>query len=206
MKLAVISPPGDDAREIAALDGMVDAGLMRYHVRKPGMSRAALAAWLRALSPEWLPRLVLHQHHELVDEFGLGGRHWSDDGSAPARPLADAGTVSRSCHDLPGLHGALGFYDAVLFGPVFPSLSKPGYGPAGASSLAAAAALFARRSAVERFTAVFALGGVTAPRLSPLAGLGFDGAAVLGAVWQAADPVAAFRGLQAALPAGAAMQ
>jgi thiamine-phosphate pyrophosphorylase len=43
---------------------------------------------------------------------------------------------------------------------------------------------------------VFALGGVAVGKLARVRALGFDGAAVLGAVWQAADPVAAFEALQ----------
>ena len=48
------------------------------------------------------------------------------DGAPPPR----AGADSRSCHDLPSLRGHLRAVRPVLFGPVFPSLTKPGYGPA----------------------------------------------------------------------------
>ncbi len=196
LSLVVISPARDDPRETAVLGAMLDAGLERYHVRKPAISRPVLTAWLRALPAAWRPRLVLHQYHELVDEFGLNGCHWRDDGAAPARP--PAGLASRSSHDLGTLRSALGHYDSVLFGPVFPSLSKPGHGPAAGRMPEAVGALLRHRSPAERSTAVCALGGVTAARLPLVRAWGFDGAAVLGAVWQAADPAAAFRNLQVA--------
>lgn len=104
---------------------------------------------------------------------------------------------SRACHDLTGLRAALGRVDAVLFGPVLHSISKRDHGP-GAWDRGELRRLLAGRTERERRTAVYALGGVTAANLGEARALGFDGVAVLGSVWQAADPVAAFRELQAA--------
>lgn len=216
MKLVVISPEREDPREAAVLGGLLAAGLECYHVRKPHWSARQLEAWLRALPADWRPRLVLHSHHELADQFGLGGRHWRDTGGegrgVPAEPLKQAipphslpypGITSRSCHDLPTLRAALGRYDAVFFGPIFPSISKADYGPSSDFSPKEVSMLLAQRSVEERRTVVFALGGVAARNLLQIAALGFDGAAVLGAVWQAADPLAAFHELQNVLHAHA---
>ena len=173
----------------------------------------------------------------------------------PTRPTF----TSRSCHDLAALRAALGHYDSVFFGPVFPSISKPGYatdltvqvergvpglrsvsegGPARSSkkedfsasgrprqgfggftkrnqpAIALAtvgrrvtpneiSSLLKSRTSNERRTAVLALGGITAARLPQIRALGFDGVAVLGAIWQAADPVAAFCEIQDAVYAHA---
>jgi thiamine-phosphate pyrophosphorylase len=57
--------------------------------------------------------------------------------------------------------------------------------------------ILAHRSGSERHTSVFALGGMTVENMAQVRALGFDGAAVLGAVWQAADPQTAFQALQA---------
>lgn len=204
MKLVVISPEAADPRETAVLRGLFAAGLECYHVRKPHWSAAQLEAWLRALPAGWRSRLMLHSHHELVARLGLGGRHWRDDGSAPPTPPAGQGLTSRSCHDLATLRMALGRYDSVFFGPVFPSLSKPGHGPQPDFSSDKVSALLAQRTSMERRTCVLALGGVTAEHLPRCHELGFDGIAVLGAVWQSADPVAAFCELQEAIHAHAA--
>jgi thiamine-phosphate pyrophosphorylase len=215
VKLIVISPESDDPRETAVLGALFAAGLERYHLRKPHWPSAKLGAWLRALPAEWCPRLVLHSHHELAAELSLGGCHWRDDGSAPqvgrgvpAEPPSDTAypegspyraITSRSCHDLVALRAAFGSYDSVFFGPVFPSLSKPGHGPRGDFSADKLSALLAQRTAIERRTAVLALGGVTTERLSRCRELGFDGVAVLGAIWQSVDPVAAFSEIQDAV-------
>lgn len=214
MKLVVISPEHDEPRETAVLGALFAAGLERYHVRKPHWSAEQLAAWLHGVPAIWRPRLVLHQHHQFVAALGLAGRHWRDvPGSAglpptqaaePGQPPALTAFTSRSCHALTTLRTVFGRYDSVFLGPIFPSLSKPGHGPCDGFSLEEIAVLLAQRTPAERRTAVLALGGITAERLPTLRALGFDGAAVLGAVWQAADPVAAFSELRATLHAHAA--
>jgi thiamine-phosphate pyrophosphorylase len=207
MHLVLISPEGEDARETAVLGELFAAGLTRYHVRKPTWSSAQLEAWVRSLPVEWRPRMVFHQHHELVAVLGLGGCHWRDESGTGVPPVylcaheqdARATFTSRSCHDLATLRAALGYYDAVFFGPVFSSISKPGHGPIDDATLQQLSTLLAQRTPAERRTAVLALGGVTADRLTRCAELGFDGVALLGAVWQAADPLAAFNEFQTAL-------
>ena len=224
MKLVVITPEAIDSREPAVLATLFAAGLERCHVRKPALARDELAAWLRAIPAEFRSRLVLHQHYDLVAEFSLGGRHWRDDGqevgrvilnpppqrllsqekrrvtdNAPHQPF-----TSRSCHDLATLRAALGHYDAVFFGPLFPSISKPGYAPRSDVSVDEISTLLALRPTGERPTDVIALGGITAGNISQCRALGFDGVAVLGALWNVADPVRAFSQLQFSLSRHAA--
>ena len=222
MNLVLISPEGDDAREAAMLGELFAMGLERYHVRKPGWSRAKLAAWLGALPTVWRPRLVLHQHHDLVAELALGGVHWRESdlqagrgadaaadpraiespltaaisATCPAAGSAVRGLTSRSCHDLAAVRASLGHFDSIFFGPVFPSISKPGYVPHRNFPFSALSALLAMRGAFERQTRVLALGGITAENAPRALALGFDGVALLGGVWQAAAPLQAFRALQ----------
>jgi thiamine-phosphate pyrophosphorylase len=167
---------------------MLEAGLERYHVRKPSWGAAQLEDWLLGLPAAWRGALVLHQHHGLARTLGLGGVHDRDAG--PATP----GAGSRSCHDLASLRLAMGSYPQVIFGPVFPSISKPGHGPAADFPWAGLAALLAGpRPAPCR---VLAIGGITAERLGRCLEAGFDGAAVMGAVWGGADPALAYRGIR----------
>ncbi|PTX97689.1 thiamine phosphate synthase [Opitutus sp. ER46] len=208
MTLVVISPERDRADELAVLDALCAAGLERYHVRKPHASAVALAAWLQGVPTRWRARLVLHQHHELAARFGLGGVHHRDPGAEPASVAGDASAVSRSCHDLATLRAAAGRYPSVFFCPVFASVSKPGHGPVAAGELAAVSSWLRARTGEERRPEVLALGGVTAANAAQALALGFDGVAVIGAVWEAPDPVQAFRELQArvASASGAAVR
>jgi thiamine-phosphate pyrophosphorylase len=203
MKLIVISPESDEPREITVLSGLFAAGLERYHVRKPQWTREKQAAWLGAIPLVHRPRIVLHQHHELAKELGLGGVHFKDTPIYSNFDLAQtAGFTSCSCHSLEVLGEALGRHDAVFFSPVFPSISKPGYRPTVA--LATVAERLACRTEKERGTEVIALGGVTAANASHCAELGFDGVAVLGALWRAAEPLKIFEQLQLSITAYAA--
>jgi thiamine-phosphate pyrophosphorylase len=204
MKLVVITPEVLDPHEPAVLATLFAEGLERCHVRKPSATREELAVWLRAIPAEFRSRLVLHQHHDLVAELSLGGRHWRDDGHAPLIPPKDGAFNSRSCHDLASLRDTLGCYDSVFFGPVFSSISKPGHGPAGQGTSAELSALLRHRTFAERRTRVIALGGVTAENNDQCRSLGFDGVAVIGFIWQATDPLRAFAQLQLSLARHAA--
>jgi thiamine-phosphate pyrophosphorylase len=184
MRILLISPEGAEAREVAALEAMFAAGLERYHVRKPAWTEAELEAWLRALPVTWRPRLVVHGHSALAARLGLAGAHAPD-----AAGEAAGSAHSRSCHDLPTLRRRLGSHAALLFGPVFPSLSKPGYGPAADFPWPELTRILESRRPAD--ASVLAIGGVTAGRLVRCQALGFDGAAVLGAVWGDPDPVQA---------------
>jgi len=207
MKIVVISPEADEPRETAVMAGLFAAGLERYHVRKPGWSVARLEAWLRGLPADWRPRLVLHQHHDLSASLGLGGRHWRDEGSdgVPPAPRIEIGApgsgfTSRSCHDLPGLRAALGRYDSVFFSPVFPSISKPGYGPRIDFSPQELTSFLQHRTVAERRPSILALGGINAETAPQALDMGFDGVAVLGAIWQAHDPVRAYERIACSFP------
>lgn len=197
MMLVVISPERDRADEIPTLVRLFEAGLDRYHVRKPHASLADLARWLDAVPAVYRPRLILHQHHELVERFGLGGRHWPDRGDVALDTSRRGGWRSGSCHDLDTLSGAFGCFDSVFLSPVFPSVSKPGYGPKDQTLISAVAARISTRSEAERKTAVLALGGITLETAPRALALGFDGFAALGAVWHSVTPVAAFQKLLA---------
>lgn len=203
MQLVVISPERWRVDEAATVAALFAAGLDRYHVRKPQASAAEVQQWIEAIPARWRGRLMLHQHHELVQRLSLGGCHWKDDQAGEGSIARSAGGAaasryrrSRSCHDLGTLRASLGRFDAVFFGPLFPSLSKPGYAPNDARIGEALGALLMTRTAPERRTRVIAIGGITVDTAPRARALGFDGIAVLGAIWQASDPVEAFRALQ----------
>jgi len=196
MKLAVISPESDEPREHAVLAALCEAGLERYQVRKPSWSREKLAAWLAEVPARHRARLVLHQHHALAVEFSCGGVHFK--ANDETQPPAVAGLfTSRSCHTLAELSDALGRYDSVFFSPVFPSISKVGYQPQ--VDQAELTAMLHARTEAQRRTTVIALGGVTPENCACCAELGFDGVAVLGALWQSAAPLDVFHQLKRAL-------
>lgn len=183
MKLIVISPPGSDPREAPALEAMLGAGLERYHVRKPGSTAAEVERWILSLPEAWRGRLVLHGHPALARELGLAGSHRRDE----AGPRAD-GEISRSCHDLQGLRREMAAFPQVIFGPVFPSISKAGHGPDPRVSWDELPRILSGAGSC----CVVAVGGVTAGRVARCRELGFGGVATIGAVWGSDRPFEAF--------------
>jgi thiamine-phosphate pyrophosphorylase len=196
MRLVVISPADDRPDERQVCLALFQAGLARYHLRKPRWTERVTAAWLEALPAGWRSRVVLHAHHGLRDTLDAGGVHFRDDGTAPTQPTTH-GFASRACHSTAAVATALGRYHAVLVGPVFASHSKPGYGPLAREELDRLQSLLAARTPAQQRTEVIALGGVDDLSLPRCRDMGFDGAAVLGALWDAPDPVAKFLDLKA---------
>ncbi len=201
MKLVVVTAESNQPWEHAVLAELFADGLERCHVRKPHASTDELARWIERVPREFRSRLVTHQHHELVQRYGLGGCHWKDAAFAPIVATPGATFCSRSCHNLETLRASLGIYHAVFFGPVFDSISKRGYGPgsvaAGERSRNEVSAFLRDRTVAQRRTTIVALGGIDAMTAPQALALGFDGVAVLGAVWLADDPVKAWREIAA---------
>lgn len=197
MRIVVVSPPGDSLNEQRWVSALLDAGLERYHLRKPAWPEVRTASWLESLPKRYRGRIVLHTHHSLARRFGVLGVHFPDQDGPPERATAHAATFrSRSCHDLVAVERALGRFAAIFLGPVFSSFSKPGYGPMPEKALRGVSKLLAQRTQARTATEVIAIGGIARERLAECADLGFDGVAVIGAVWGARDPLAEFLSLQ----------
>jgi len=214
MIVVLISPETDDPRErtvLASLMSMAGAAPERYHLRKPQWSVAKTEAWLRDIPAEWRGRIVLHGHPMLAQQFGVLGVHEKDGTAGALRNGGEAGGAgsvhlkcaaanqifrSTSRHELETLRQAMGKFDSIFYGPVFPSISKQGYGRDRSEDQTELSEWL--RAGGARRTQVLAIGGITAERLERCEQMGFDGAAVLGAVWTAADPVAAWTYIAAA--------
>jgi thiamine-phosphate pyrophosphorylase len=164
------------------VSGAVDGGVRNVVLREkdlPREERAALAEALRAILTPVGGQLIVAG----PDPLDGDAVHLS-----AVDPPSTAGLVGRSCHHAEDL-ARLSDEDYVTLSPVFPSPSKPGYGPPlGADGLA--------RLCARTTTPVFALGGVTTPdQVAACLAAGAAGVAVMGAVMRADDPAAAVAGL-----------
>jgi len=188
MHLLAVSPESEYADEPALVVRLFDAGLARYHLRKPDWSREQCAEWLQAI-PMGLHALIsVHQHHDLAKEFGVG-LHFRDDGQRldhEARFGVGPLVRSRSLHELERLSERVEGMAYTFLSPIFASISKQGYKPDWTEAELRAAL------AGPRSSKLYALGGITAENLAQVGELGFDGAVLHGCLWQANDPIAAF--------------
>ncbi|GAB2924330.1 thiamine phosphate synthase [Micromonospora polyrhachis] len=160
----------------------------------PHVERARLADQLRTILDPVAGQLIVAG----PDPLGGGAVHLPATGRVepPAMELSTvspgAGAkprlVGRSCHDLAELD-RLTIEDYVTLSPVFPSRSKPGYGP---PLFPAGLARLVRHTRVP----VFALGGVASPdQVVACRAAGAAGVAVMGAVMRADDPTGVVRAL-----------
>lgn len=183
MKLVVITRPDFFEGETDIVNELFRSGMERLHLRKPKASEDELSVWLQHIDHQYYGRIVLHDCFPLAEIFALGGVHLNS--RNPKAPQGILGmTVSRSCHSIREVIQHKSECDYLFLSPIYDSISKEGYG-------AAFSCIELKRAAEEGIidSQVFALGGVSLEHIPEIRSLGFGGAAVLGALWQAADPV-----------------
>ncbi|TKC59033.1 thiamine phosphate synthase [Pedobacter hiemivivus] len=180
MKLIVISDPVYFKDEAHLINQLFDAGMLLFHLRKEGFSRQAYAALIDGIDKRFHDRIALHQFHELVVDFpSLNRLHYPEwlrkETIVKGLPIAMGNyTHSTSIHHLDELNDLTGF-DYTFYGPVFNSISKPGY-----AGIANIDFVLPRHIHSPK---IIALGGITAEKIDPVKQMGFDGFAVLGAIW-----------------------
>ena len=132
-------------------------GITMVQLREKDLSvrdQLALALRIRALPNPHGAKILINDRLDVALAAGLDGVHLRGDAPSPSalRAGLPAGfLMGVSCHSLADVQRA-GSADFVVLGPVFESLSKPGYGPViGLEGLRAA----------SKSRPVYALGGVT---------------------------------------------
>jgi thiamine-phosphate diphosphorylase len=172
----------------------VDGGARTVVLREkdlPDDERAALAETLHPLLAKAGGRLLLAGPEAgWVGPAGYARADGQHLAAADPWPATPRGLIGRSCHDAGELAGAAAegcSYATVS--PVFPSTSKPGYGPPlGLRKL--------RELCAGTSLPVYALGGVeSGERAEACREAGAAGVAVMGAVMRASDPAAVVKEL-----------
>lgn len=194
--LAVLTLPDPFDGEVELLEGLLEAGLSKLHIRRPG---APVDDLLSRLASRWASRLVLHGSAETAMRYGIPQVHGKvklKDGSGlsgggpvvegvltgvgPAGSLAVGSVaanrvaVSTSVHsweEFALLPDGLAY---AFISPLFDSISKPGYG---------ANPVLLRQPGWQLPCMPVALGGVGGDSLPELLRWGWKGAAVLGWIW-----------------------
>jgi thiamine-phosphate pyrophosphorylase len=156
------------------------------------MKKKELEAFLLKVPKKYRKRIVLHSYHGLALKHGLKGIHLTED----KRKLALMATLRFVLFRIlrPGIHISASFhrlkeikkerrpYTYVFLSPVFESISKQDYKPTYNM-----ATIY--EGLQETSQKVVALGGVDDTKITLCKEGGFYGIALLGYIWQAADPV-----------------
>ena len=173
----IITPPRSLPDEESIVNRLFENGLHLLHLRKPGADRETLENFIRGIEPRFRERVIVHDHFELVEEYGLKGIHLKHDQAIAFTERERYPHVSVSCHSFEEIESLAFTPDYVFLSPVFDSISKAGYKTAFDLNL-----LKERLKTVP--VPVVALGGITPDKVTACRKAGFDGVALLGYIWE----------------------
>lgn len=177
-------------QEHDVVNSLFDAGMQLYHLRKYTIGGKEITAFLNRIDPEYHPRIALNSHHELASEFRMSRLHFSEQNRITKnedywKHMKDEGyTLSTSVHRLQDLEKLSSCFDYAFFGPLFDSISKPGY-----------KAVSFDKMGLTKFksgTRFIALGGISEENCHLPFEWNFDGIALSGSIWQANEPARKF--------------
>jgi thiamine-phosphate pyrophosphorylase len=173
--------------ETACWKELLAAGADAILLRKPGWTEDDYVGLLEQTDPAVYPQLLIAQYCQLQQRYGLLGAHFSEHLRNSTPPQWLEALRSEGCLLSTGIHhtGALPVmrarWDLLLLSPVFDSISKPGYKGQVQEGFRLA------RDTNAGKARVLAMGGVNQNNAGKALQMGFDGIALLGAVWQEPD-------------------
>ena len=180
--LTVISSPTAVTAEAGIINVLFEEGLEILHIRKPDTEVDELRALIEKIHSKYHHQIVLHQHHEIANDYGIKRwhipeikRHEMSDESLAALKK-DSNILSTSIHQIEAYNILPASFDYTFFGPVFSSISKRGY-----TSVIPGSFIFPVQISN---TKVIAIGGIDATNIHQVRQMKFSGAAVLGTIWQ----------------------
>ena len=162
--------------------GLLDIGVSAIQLREKDLSDAEyikLAEPLCKLCHTYSAQLFINSRIEIAIDIGADGLHLPGDSASVEKVIEETNhrfIIGSSVHTLTEAkqretEGA----DFITYSPIYPTLSKPGYGPVvGLEGL--------RKVTKEVNIPVFALGGITPERVSECRDAGAYGVAVMSGV------------------------
>ncbi len=124
LRIIVITDTPFMRSEADTVSMLLDEGVERVHLRKPGSDESDMRRLIEGIDPRLYPRLTLQDHLPLAAEYGIGGVHLNARNKSV--PDSFGGLVSRSCHTFDELSRCTG-EDYMFLSPLFDSISKRGY-------------------------------------------------------------------------------
>jgi thiamine-phosphate pyrophosphorylase len=193
MQLIAITPDRAVSNETEIINSLFENGLPRLHIRKAGFSVEDYRSYLKKIDNTYHPQIALHGAFELINEFHIGGFHLNSSYREDkqiweiinALPRID---ISTSFHSWQEIIENTYPYKYVFISPVFDSISKKDY-KAGIDLSGAMAIKNQLAGRGKYCPGIIALGGVEPAHLKTLHENGFDGAAILGAIWDTANSI-----------------
>lgn len=194
--IIVISDTELFAGEANTINQLFDSGLLLFHLRKYNNSKSEIVEFVNTIKPEYLNRIVLHQFHEVANDFGITRLHFSEKDRTNLKEqelnqLKEKNRIlSTSVHSVDEYQKLSSAFDYTFLSPVFDSISKPGY----------KAQTFDLNSKKTSGIKLIALGGVKEDNCLKAFEMGFDGVALLGSIWKTDDKINLFKKIKNSIP------
>jgi thiamine-phosphate pyrophosphorylase len=185
--LILISNPTPLVEEATLINQFFDEGLDVFHIRKPQDSARNVIKLIEAIDSRYHMQISLHQDHHLAGNYGIKRLHFSErvrygQKNDITKALKNEGFIlSTSVHSVEDFEHLNNTFMYSFIGPVFDSISKPGYLSKVKSYI----------PAFQKCTKAIAIGGIKASNIYHLKGR-FDGIGILGAIWQSNAPLTSF--------------
>ena len=175
--IIIISNPAPLADEATVINELFDAGMELFHLRKPEYTKEELKTLLLKIGSDHYSKIALHQHHELTEEFEIKRLHYTEKKRMELKEFKkENGVLSTSVHSMKEYKNLSPDFDYAFFGPVFNSISKINYSSVVEDNF--------NLSREKTATKIIAIGGINEENINKAFEMGFDGAALLGAIWQ----------------------
>ena len=167
---------------------LLDVGVSAIQLREKDLSDAEyirLAEILRKLCHAYSAQLFINSRIKIATEIGADGLHLPGNFVSVEKVVEETNCrfiIGSSTHTLDeAKQRAMEGADFITYSPIYPTLSKPGYGPTiGPDKIGAKNDIEGLRNITESLNVpVFALGGITPERVSECLSAGAYGVAVM---------------------------
>jgi thiamine-phosphate pyrophosphorylase len=192
-KIIVITSEKDIAGEHLLIASLFESGLQTLHLRKPDYTILKTRDLLNSIPEIFYPKIVIHNHYELLNDFNLKGANLSESIRIEGKTDGIKNIISSSFHRLDHILSSRFPFEYVFFSPVFQSISKQGYKPSITQQILKD--FFKSKRSQIKFP-IIALGGVTDKNILLAKEIGFSGAACIGYIWESSNPMEQLKKLQ----------
>lgn len=185
--IIVITPEELVQNETEIINALFQEGLDLLHIRKPFIHSDEMRDFIQKIHSEFYHRLVLHSHYDLAESFNISRFHFREtDRQDELYKSFTNKTISTSVHNIETFNELSEDWEYAFISPVFPSISKKGYGKD--SNI-----LNAIKNRNNSNVKLIALGGIHEKNINKVVSSGVDGMALLGAIWENDNPLQIFR-------------
>lgn len=132
--MIVISNPTEIENEVNIIHTLFEEGMELLHIRKPNYSKKELSLFLSKINSSYYTNLVLHQHHDLAEDFEIKRLHFTEKKRLETTPVNYSKpdwclSLSTSIHSVEEFNSLPRIFDYAFLSPIYPSISKKNYEP-----------------------------------------------------------------------------